>query len=89
MLTCIAAPPPCPTDGITPTDINQGGLGNCWLLGGLACIARRFPELIESRFTAPRDPETGKPTISTTGRYIIQLWDLQKKTWVDIVIDDL
>jgi len=76
-------------DGITPRDIKQGSLGNCWLLSGLACIAQSFPELIESRFVAPRDPETGKPTISTSGRYRIQLWDMRKNTWADIVIDDM
>jgi hypothetical protein len=59
------------------------------MLGGLACIAQRFPELIERRFVSPRDPETGKPTISAAGRYIIQLWDMRKDAWVDIVIDDL
>ncbi len=38
---------------------------------------------------SPLDPDTGKPTISKEGRYVVQLWDVHTEKWENIVIDDL
>jgi calpain-11 len=78
---------PALADGITPDDINQGLLGDCWLLGGFACLARSCPDLIKQRFVSPIS-DSGEPVISRSGCYVIQLWDMVKEEWLDIVIDD-
>ena len=51
-------------------------------------MAQTCPQLIERRFAAPLDPETGAPVVSLSGKYVIQIWDLEKDRWEDIVIDD-
>ncbi len=75
-------------DGISENDIQQNQIGNCWLLSSFAAIARVAPHVIEQRFVSPLDPNTGRPTISQEGRYIVQLWDVPSKQWVNIIIDD-
>lgn len=52
-------------------------------------MARVAPHIIEERFVKPLDPNTGKPTISQEGRYIVQLWDVTTRKWVSISIDDM
>ncbi len=37
------------SDGISPHDIRQGGLGDCWLCGDIAAAAV-FPEIIQNVF---------------------------------------
>lgn len=75
-------------DGPRPQDIKQGSLGTCWLLSGFASVAAAVPEMIEQCFVSPLDPATGKPTISPTGRYVVQLWDVPSGKYRNIVIDD-
>jgi hypothetical protein len=51
-------------------------------------MAQTCPQLIERRFAAPLDPQNGHPVINLFGKYIIQIWDLEKGKWDDIIIDD-
>jgi hypothetical protein len=76
-------------DGIREDDIKQGSLGNCWLLAAFASMARVAPHIIEERFVKPLDPNSGTATISQEGRYIVQLWDVPTRKWVNISIDDM
>jgi len=36
-------------DGVTPRDVQQGVLGDCWLLGAICAVATK-PEIIEKLF---------------------------------------
>lgn len=63
--------------GIDPHDINQGGLGDCWLLCALAAMAE-FPGLIQSCFRNKR--------ISNKGKYEVKIWDGEQ--WNGVIIDD-
>ena len=45
-------------DGISPNDINQGGLGNCYFLCTLSSMAER-PDSIRARFYTQKKNEAG------------------------------
>ncbi|GIM07106.1 hypothetical protein Vretimale_11331 [Volvox reticuliferus] len=66
-------------DGVRATDINQGSLGDCWLLSSLACLATRSGA-VEKLFLTPDYNEEG--------RYQLRLWDKQSRRFREIVIDD-
>ncbi|GLI59893.1 hypothetical protein VaNZ11_001931 [Volvox africanus] len=66
-------------DGVRATDINQGSLGDCWLLSSLACLATRSGA-VEKLFLTPE--------YSEEGRYQLRLWDKQNRRFQEIVIDD-
>ena len=51
-------------------------------------MVRTTPQLIPPRFTAPRHPDSGLAMMSGSGKYVVQLWDLEGEGWEDIVIDD-
>lgn len=42
-------------DGISYTDVNQGNVGNCYFMAGLAATAHRKPDIIKNMFTDNRD----------------------------------
>lgn len=65
--------------GVTPADVAQGQLGNCWLLAALATLADHKNAIqicFESKQFNPR------------GRYRIKLWDPLSKDFEVIAIDD-
>jgi calpain-15 len=66
-------------DGIEPTDVCQGGLGDCWLLAAISALAE-FPGAIEALFVTNR--------IMSNGKYTIKLFDTNDG-WVEVIIDDL
>ncbi|GFR48950.1 hypothetical protein Agub_g10964 [Astrephomene gubernaculifera] len=66
-------------DGVRTADINQGSVGDCWLLSSLACLASR-PGAVEKLFLTPEYNEEG--------RYQLRLWDKQARRYSDIVVDD-
>mmetsp|Transcript_30013 Transcript_30013/g.95912 ORF Transcript_30013/g.95912 Transcript_30013/m.95912 type:complete len:482 (-) Transcript_30013:149-1594(-) len=66
-------------DGIKPNDIEQGELGDCWLLGAFAAAAE-FPSLIQRAFNTSEK--------NWRGKYKVTLFDPCEKKWVDIIIDD-
>jgi len=66
-------------DGIVPSDVVQGKLGDCWLLAALACMAE-FPESIQNVFlTREYNPQ---------GKYRLRFWDTYHEKWVVVTIDD-
>lgn len=71
---------------VDPSDIQQGQVGDCWLLSGIATLAE-YDGAVRRLFRKTKDfdlmPFPDKPNF-----YTITLWDL--KTWkeVDIVIDE-
>ncbi|GLC55678.1 hypothetical protein PLESTB_001013700 [Pleodorina starrii] len=66
-------------DGISPSDICQGQLGDCWLMSALACLATQ-PGAIQQVF------ETRE--YNAFGRYKFRLFDGNKKKWRTVVVDD-
>ncbi|KAG2431784.1 hypothetical protein HXX76_009280 [Chlamydomonas incerta] len=66
-------------DGVHYQDINQGSLGNCWLLSSLACLATRSGA-IERLFLTPEYNEDG--------RYQLRLWDKGSRQFKEVVVDD-
>lgn len=64
-------------DGVSPKDICQGALGDCWLLAALATLAER-PELILNAFHTKQ--------FNPRGKYTIRLYNCKKEAfeWVDI-----
>lgn len=46
-------------DDIEPKDVAQGGLGDCWLIAALACVAEH-PALVRKAFMTKSATRTGK-----------------------------
>jgi len=69
---------------IEAQDMQQGQIGDCWLIAALACVAQR-PEILQRTIRSNR--------VDARGKYHFRLWNQVKmKTgteWVDIVVDDL
>jgi hypothetical protein len=65
---------------IEPHDLTQGVVGDCWLLATMACLAE-FPHAVESLFC-------GTEKATPDGKYTIRLFDLDKRQWEAITIDD-
>jgi hypothetical protein len=72
---------------VDPSDIDQGKVGNCWLLSGIASLAE-FDGAIRRLFRKTKNLDQmpfddGRPNI-----YTITLWDLTTWKEVDIVVDE-
>ena len=65
--------------GITPKDIFQGSIGNCWLMSAISAIAEK-PERIENMFLNTSN------TIEPKGVYGVNMYALGVPT--TIVVDD-
>ena len=68
-----------------PSDITQGGVGDCWLLSGISSLAE-FDGAIKHLFR--RTQGIGSLPASTPNTYTITLWDLPTWKEVDVVIDE-
>jgi len=66
-------------NGIMPSDIAQGALGDCWLLSAFACLAE-FPGTIENLFLTRE--------VSPRGKYSVRLYDDRQEDWKVITVDD-
>jgi len=64
-------------DQISPQDIQQGRLGNCWFMGALSIIAAK-PELVLNMFVTKEK--------SPSGSYTIQFF--RSEQWQQVTIDD-
>lgn len=69
----------CLFDQIHPEAIRQGGLGDCWLMGSLASLAR-YPKRIKSLFDTKQ--------LSEDGKYSVWLFDIESEKWIKVVIDE-
>jgi len=92
-------PPTCPGRGqgcadvpglkiigdIDPSDIHQGGVGDCWLLSAISALAE-FDGSIARLFRKTRGIESMPGDQENT--YIVTLWDLSTWSEVDITIDE-
>ena len=65
------------TDGISPEDIIQGGLGDCYLLSALCALAER-PSIIERLFLSRKSNNEG----------IYGMWICDTGDWELITVDD-
>jgi len=66
-------------DQVKPQDIRQGSLGDCWLMSVLSCLAAQ-PSRIKRLFNTKH--------LTDDGKYEISLFDLDKKAWEQVVIDE-
>lgn len=67
------------SNGVLPTDIAQGALGDCWLLSALASLSEHPHFITEVFLTDSYNPR---------GKYRFRFWDELKKKTVIITIDD-
>jgi hypothetical protein len=66
-------------DGIDPSDIAQGQLGDCWLLAALATLAEK-PQYIQNCFVTR--------SFNPRGQYVVRLYDKKAAKYVNVTIDD-
>eukprot|EP00746_Dinoflagellata_sp_MGD_P160974 gnl/MRDRNA2_/MRDRNA2_87967_c0_seq1.p1 gnl/MRDRNA2_/MRDRNA2_87967_c0~~gnl/MRDRNA2_/MRDRNA2_87967_c0_seq1.p1 ORF type:complete len:495 (+),score=121.84 gnl/MRDRNA2_/MRDRNA2_87967_c0_seq1:95-1486(+) len=66
-------------DSIDPSDLSQGGLGDCWLISSFAAMAE-FPDQLKALITP------GK--IAEDGQYTVQLYSYAEQQMKQIVLDD-
>lgn len=64
---------------VSPHDLNQGELGNCWFVGALAALAA-VPGAVRALCT--------QQTLSISGRYDVSLFDPIQRRWVTVTVDD-
>eukprot|EP00040_Diaphanoeca_grandis_P008886 m.46740 g.46740 ORF g.46740 m.46740 type:complete len:520 (-) comp20323_c0_seq1:437-1996(-) len=65
---------------VEPQDINQGEIGDCWLMTALAC-ASEYRGSIHNLFVTKESSHRGK--------YVVRLYDGYKQTWKRITVDDM
>ena len=68
---------------IEPSDIEQGSLGNCWLMAVFACVAE-FPTLVHGLFR-------GDHALSSSGKYVVELYVIDGGNgggWTPVEVDD-
>lgn len=65
--------------GVDPNDMDQGGLGDCWLISAFAAMSE-FPDALMALF--------GQKTIAEDGHYSVKLYSFQDKGMQTYEIDD-
>jgi len=66
-------------DTISPNDLRQGGLGNCWLISAFSAVAE-FPSRIRHLIE--------QTELSKSGRYVVKLFHPIEEVWKTYAIDD-
>nr|DBA29908.1 TPA: hypothetical protein GDO54_005959 [Pyxicephalus adspersus] len=75
-----------PTSGISPRDLQQGSLGNCWFVAAASCLAKD-PSIWKKVIPSPQDQEWPRPGGgSHCGIFRFRFWRFGR--WVEVVIDD-
>lgn len=69
---------------VSPSDVCQGSIGDCWLLSAIACLAD-FDFAIRRLFR--KTPSPVEPT-DAPNSYTVTLWDLSTWKEVDVVVDE-
>ena len=67
-------------DGVEPSDIMQGALGDCWLLCALSAVAE-FPGFVENSLFKTQE-------VSPDGKYVLRLYDAKARKMVHVTVDD-
>jgi len=70
---------------VDPSDVKQGTVDDCWLLGAISALAE-FDGAVERLFRKTADLAS-KPA-PTPNTYTITLWDLPSMKEVDVVVDE-
>jgi len=70
---------PCLFKHVSPRDITQGYLGDCWLVASFSALAE-YPDRVRSLFR--------QQTLTEDGRYDIRLYDPHSEEWMTVTIDD-
>lgn len=66
-------------DRVRPQDVQQGAVGDCWLMCALGALATH-PEKLKGLFDSKHVPEDGK--------YKVWLFDIYENKWVQVEIDE-
>ena len=64
---------------ISPVDLKQGSVGNCWLISAIAALAE-WPEMVKSLIAQHK--------LSHTGRFDVTLFHPVQERWVSLAVDD-
>jgi calpain-15 len=64
---------------IHPTGMQQGQIGDCWLIAAISCLAE-FPDFVQSMFTPQH--------VSPDGKYWVRLFDHRQGRMRDVDIDE-
>ena len=70
---------PCLFNRVSPYDIKQGYLGDCWLVSAMSTLAE-YPDHVRRLFK--------QKTLSEDGRYDVRLYDPTSEEWKLVTIDD-
>jgi hypothetical protein len=72
---------------VDPSDINQGSVGDCWLLSGISSLAE-FDGAVKRLFRKTKDLDKMPFDDGRANMYTITLWDLATWKEVDIEVDE-
>eukprot|EP00933_Yihiella_yeosuensis_P048188 TRINITY_DN4425_c0_g1_i4.p1 TRINITY_DN4425_c0_g1~~TRINITY_DN4425_c0_g1_i4.p1 ORF type:complete len:456 (+),score=119.19 TRINITY_DN4425_c0_g1_i4:74-1441(+) len=64
---------------VSPDDLDQGAIGDCWLISAFAAMAE-FPEALMGLFQ--------QSSLADDGHYVLSLYSYEEKRMVQIEIDD-
>ncbi|XP_075062612.1 calpain-5-like [Mixophyes fleayi] len=72
--------------GISPRDLQQGSLGNCWFVAAISCLAGD-PSIWKKVIPSPQEQDWPRPGgASHFGIFRFRFWRFGR--WLEVVIDD-